>query len=540
MVAVSLARIGVVATVLVGTGAGAADGSWAYRVQVGDTLIGISQRWLVPGADWRDLRRVNRIANVRRLVPGSVLQVPLALLRQQALMAEVLYTHGEVSVQKSGGAMLGLASGAKLSAGDLVRTGLQSSAALRFADGSRVLLRPGSVLRIERMVRLGDSEAVDTQLRLDEGGTDTRVPKLSSPRFEIRTPVVNLGVRGTEFRTRAEPTRTAVEVIEGIVAGSAGPAAAAAARSIEAGFGALASPTGVASPSPLMAAPDLQAVASRIDRLPLRLSWQAAASGTSYRAQVFDGIESDRLVLDGLFDNPSARWADDLPDGRYRLLVRAVDASGLEGRDASTTFTLKARPEPPFLTRPRAAERSADETVLFAWTRNAASARYRLQVADTPDFIAPRLDRNDIAASEHLMPLPVGTHHWRMASIRADGDMGPWSDAQTVVRIAPPPAPAPQPPQTTDDGVLLMWAGTAGARYQLQVAHDDRFAELLHDERLEAAQWLLRQPEPGRYFVRVRSIDADGFVGPFGAPQQVEVKSSNWWWLLLPAALLLL
>ena len=32
----------------------------------------------------------------------------------------------------------------------------------------------------------------------------------------------------------------------------------------------------------------------------------------------------------------------------------------------------------------------------------------------------------------------------------------------------------------------------------------------------------------------VKSIDADGFAGPFGAVQQLEVPSQqNWWWLLL-------
>ena len=41
-----------------------------------------------------------------------------------------------------------------------------------------------------------------------------------------------------------------------------------------------------------------------------------------------------------------------LPDGEYRVRVRGVDATGLEGRDAEWPLTLDARPEPPVLVSP--------------------------------------------------------------------------------------------------------------------------------------------------------------------------------------------
>jgi hypothetical protein len=324
------------------------------------------------------------------------------------------------------------------------------------------------------------------------------------------------------------------------VAASPGSASPLNATPTPAGFGTVASAQGVGAPRALPATPQLRQVPERIERLPLRLGWSVAAGAAAYRAQVFDAANADRLMLDGLFDDTGARWSDDLPDGRYVLRVRAVDGNGLEGFDAAMPFTLKARPEPPFTTRPRAGERTADEAVLFAWTKSASAARYRLQVADTPEFAAPRVDQADIAGEELRVPLPVGTHHWRLASIRADGDTGPWGDPLSVTRVALPPPPASSPSQTTREGVLLSWRESAGARYQLQVARDAAFTTLLHDERVEVAQWLLRSPAPGSYFVRVRTIDADGFVGPFGAVQQVDVRWFEWWMLLVPALLLLL
>jgi hypothetical protein len=539
----------------------AADELWSYRVQVGDTLIGVRDRLMVPGADWQVLQRVNQVPNPRQLVPGSTLQIPLHLLRQKTLTAEVVHTHGEVQFQRPNGAFQALVGGQVLASGDVVRTGAQSSAVLRFADGTRVMMRPDSLLKIERSVRLGDSEVVDTQLRLESGSVDSRVPPSKdpqrSPRFEIRTPLANLGVRGTEFRTTASATQSAVEVLEGTVAGSvaapvassstraAAPAAAAGGgQAVKAGFGTRALTSGVEAPRALLAAPDLKATPARVERLPVQLPWVASAGAAAYRAQVFSADPTQALVLSGVFDGTSARWADNLPDGRYELRVRAIDSAGLEGLDASTAFTLKARPEPPFSTQPQGGARTTDDTLLFTWTRNAAAARYRLQIADTPDFAAPRIDQTDLAVNELRVPLPVGTHHWRLASIRdvaGVADTGPWSDALALTRAAPPPAPVSKAPQTTSDGVLLTWSQADAVRFNLQVARDPEFKQIVREETTDGAQWLLRQPEPGRYFVRVRGVDASGFTGPYGQSQQVDVaRATPWWWLLVPALVLFL
>jgi hypothetical protein len=538
----------------------AADDLWPYRVQVGDTLIGVRDRLMVPGADWQVLQRINRVPNPRQLVPGSSLQIPVPLLRQQALTAEVVHTHGDVQVQRAGAAFQALTGGQVLAAGAVVRTGAQSSAVLRFADGTRVMMRPDSTLKMERSVKLGNSEVVETQLRLESGSVDSSVPPAKDPkrpaRFEIRTPLANLGVRGTEFRTTASATQSAVEVLEGTVAGaSTGSAAAAGAgagagagaaseQAVKAGYGTRALASGVEVPRQLLAAPDLKALPARVERLPVQLPWVASTGAAAYRAQVFSADTAQSLVLSGVFEGPSARWADDLADGRYELRVRAIDGAGLEGLDATAAFTLKARPEPPFSTRLPSAQQVIDEAPLFTWARNATAARYRLQIADTPDFAAPRFDQADLTVNELRVPLPVGTHHWRLASIRDNAgvaDLGPWGDALTLTRVAPPPAPVSKAPQTTSDGVLLAWAQGDAVRFQVQVSRDPEFKQLVREETVDAAQWLLRQPEPGRYFVRVRSIDASGFTGPYGQAQQVDVaRATPWWWLLVPALVLLI
>jgi hypothetical protein len=358
----------------------------------------------------------------------------------------------------------------------------------------------------------------------------------------MKTPHANLGVRGTEFRTADDGQTTRIEVLEGRV-GARGDAAAAARTEslVGAGFGALGAAGGISAPRPLPPAPQLAGLPERVERMPLRLSWQGTA-GTRVRAQVFAAEQPPRLVLDGVFDAAPARWSEDIPDGRYELRVRAIGSDGLEGRDTRAAFVLKARPEPPFIAAPAPGARTTEEAVRLAWTRNAAAARVRLQVADTPDFAQLRIDRADVEMAELAVALPLGTHHWRVASILASGDQGPFSDPQSFTRIPPPPAPPPAAPTVRDDGLLLRWpAGSVeGVRWQAQVARDAGFTEVVSDETLAEPQLLLRDAGAGTYHLRVKTIDADGFTGPYGQTQQIEVPRRTPWWLLLAPALLLL
>lgn len=530
----------VLATVALATTAAAqapAEGTLDHRIEPGDTLIGLHGRLMRPQADWRVVQRLNRIADPRRLRPGSTLRIPLSMLREEPVSAEVLHSHGEVYVERAGAPRAALAAAALLRAGDVVTTGAQSSASLRFVDGSRALLGPGGRLRVERLVRRGAAGGVDSQLRLDSGAMETRVqPARPAPRFELRTPVANLGVRGTDFRARLDGERLLAEVLQGRVAVAGTP--------LDAGFGTVATPGRVAPPRPLPAAPDLAGVPSLVERLPLQFGFVAAVGAVRYRAQVFDATGEERLILDGLFDAPRAAWTDSPPDGRYELRVRAADAGGVEGRAATLAFTLKARPEPPFQLKPRAGERLLDADVAFAWSAHPEAARYRLQVAATPDFAAPRIDRSDLTGTAYTGSLPVGTWYWRLATVRASGDAGPWGDAATLERAdppPPPPAPPVEPPQASDAGLVMRWAASplTGARYQVQVARDAAFTQLLVDETTTATEWLLPKPGPGTYHLRVRSVAPDGRAGDFGAAQVAEVAGARWWLWLLPLLLLL-
>lgn len=521
--------------------------TWAYRVQPGDTLIGVAQRHLVRPADWLALQRLNQVRQPRRLAIGRELRIPLAWMPQVATVAEVVFVHGQVVLRGPGDGPSSerpLAIGERLKASDLIRTAADSSATLRFADGSRLLVAAGSQIRIEQLLSVGRPALPAVRLNLQRGHTEAQVaPAPPGRRFEVDTPALNLGVRGTDFRIQvdAQAAQTRLEVLSGRVETQAGQARVA----VDAGMGSVAQsgqPPG--APRPLTAAPALPALPGRLERLPLQFNWSAMAGAQGYRAQVLQGPLKDQLLLDGRFAQPLARWAD-LPDGHYTLRVRGIDAQGLEGRDAELAFTLKARPEPPLVSTPAQGAKVYGETARFAWARVAAATRYRLQVSGGADFAEAAYDNAQLLAPQAELPLPPGAYFWRVASIAttADGqaDPGPFGDAQAFTQRAEPPSPAMQSPQVGAQGLELRWQQPApGQRVRFQVARDEAFLQIVQDQTTEQPSVVIREPAPGLYFVRVRTIDADGFEGRFGAAQQVEVPPDRPWWLLLPLGLLLL
>ncbi len=528
----------------------AAAGAWFHRIVQGDTLIGIADEYLARPADWPRLQRLNQIADPRRLVPGREVRIPAAWLRQTATVAEAVFVRGEVTLQRAPSEpAVAVQTGGTLRAGDVVRTAADSSLTLRFADGSRLLVVADSEVAIVELLAVGRAARPSLRVRLARGSADAQV--LPRPgrdtRFEISTPAVNLGVRGTEFRARVDPQHpvTRTEVLVGSVRADGSAQASSSKRgngvAVDAGLGVVAEAgRPIPAPQRLIGAPDLSGVARLIERVPLRLGWAPLPGAQAYRAQVYAADSADQLLLDGVFADASARWAD-LPDGRYRLRARALDAQSLEGLDAYADFVLNARPEPPFTSAPANGGITYGAATELRWARSTAAVRYRLQVAASADFKTPLLDTDDLTATARSVPLPPGTYHWRVASIAADGDLGPFSDAQSYTQKPEPPSPLLEPPQPGADGLLFRWKAPApGQRVRFQVATDSAFEKIVLDETTDGAQAVLKDPAPGAYFLRAQTIEADGFKGPFGAAQQVDVPRSPWWWLVPGGALLLL
>jgi hypothetical protein len=246
----------------------------------------------------------------------------------------------------------------------------------------------------------------------------------------------------------------------------------------------------------------------------------------------FDRIVADQRVAAGA----EVRLAG-LDDARWHLRVRRLDALGLAGQDAVGGFVLKARPEPPASTRPRAGGKLSVGPVDFGWAPNVDAATARLQVARDAAFSELVLDRDGLAGTEQREEIgAAGTYFWRLGSTRGDGDRGPYGDAQRFELRA-----LPTPPEggVSADGraIVLRWSGRDEDRQDVELARDPEFAQIVASARLEQPEWSLPAPsQPGRYYFRYRSVEPDGFVSPYSSTLTIEVPR-DWrflWLLLLP------
>jgi hypothetical protein len=64
------------------------------------------------------------------------------------------------------------------------------------------------------------------------------------------------------------------------------------------------------------------------------------------------------------------------------------------------------------------------------------------------------------------------------------------------------------------------------------MAKDEAFTQIVIDEQLEEPKLELPLPESGEYFVRIRTIDPEGVLGPYSAPQVIEVPGFDWYLFL--------
>lgn len=500
--------------------ADAAD--YVHVAEPGDTLIGLGRRFLVDPRAWPELQRLNAVKDPRRIPVGTELRLPLRLLRVEPVPATVASQRGSVRV---GGQPL--APGQALPEGSDVATGSDGQLTVRLVDGTVLRLRADSRMAIDQSHRISGAQAARSGVRLEQGRVEVQAPPTRGGRagFRVQTPQGVLAVRGTEFRVAATAQGTTLgEVLEGVV----GVRGSVAAESrVAAGSGTAIDAQGrVAPPQPLPAAPDLSALPALHERPLVRLSLPAAAGVQGYRVQVGADPGFDQLLADVSGTGTELRIAG-LDDGRHPIRVRAVDARGLEGRDAVGTLTLKARPEPPLPSAPAPRAVIRGSKVEFAWAAASEATRYRLQVRRAEGtWDTPTVDLKDLAATAHAIDgVAPGLYQWRLGSVRANGDAGPWGDALgfEVKPLPPTPAP-PAPPQVGDRSVRFFWQGLPGQRFDFQVARDARFAQLLREERLDRTEVELPLPgAAGRYHVRLRAVDADGFVGPWSASQHFDV-----------------
>lgn len=513
---------------------------WIYTVKTGDNLWNISEQHLISTRYVARLQQLNKISDAYAIPPGTKIKIPVAWSKIQTsgVSAQVMYVRGRVWLKRTNAAEIPAETGMQLNVGDEVRSENDSFVILKFLDNSQLRLQENSQIRINTMNVLGDYGAADTLIQLQQGRTENAVPQEKpgiGTRFRIKTPSAVSSVRGTDFRVgiTLNDERTSSEVLSGLVQVVGEKKEIA----VSAGFGvitALGAPP--VAPVKLLPAPDLSNTAVLYERLPLVITLDPLAGAATYRAQIASDQNFQNLWTE--FTTNRLPFRDgDMPDGDYWLRVRGIDAAGIEGHDATIAFTLNARPEPPFVIAPLP-EGVVDPFLReFQWSTQPEATHYHIMISQDSAFATVIVDNTEIADNTFRLAdsLQPGHYFWRIASVSAVEGTGPFTDVMSF-RM---PFPGPAMEATKFDKTRMTFAWRAGGKdqsFHFQLALDKAFNQILYDEKTSATQLTVARPDGGQYFLRTKTIEADGFEGPWGPPQIIDIPYANPYWLLLPFA----
>lgn len=496
--------------------------TWQYTIERGDTLISIARQHLLAESYWRQVQRLNHVIDPYRLQPGSTLTLPLRITRVAPATAHLQAVSGAVELIRNGAKSVAV-SGLALQPGDELVCGAEGNASVEFADGSRARVLAGSHVKLSQMQRLGQSKVFTTEIELKQGRIESSVVQKPRGRqnYLIRTPTVDLGVRGTEFRAAAESADAArTEVLQGLVA-AANPAGSVG---VGAGFGTVTKLNQAPQkPRRLLPPADLSRLSQYVaQRLPIAFSWPPVAGAQAYRVQVARDANFAEIVADQLSSKAEAKLARDIGDGRYAVRVRAIDAIQLEGQDAVGALQVKTHPLPPLTESPSNKSTVRGDQAEFRWTRSDEASRYRLQVSSAADFSTIALDAPSLEATGLSATLAPGEYYWRVASVREPSDQGPFGQINKFTLKAMP-AFGEQLPLDSRSFTLEWGEAEPGQRFRFQLARNREFAPLALERMLSEAKIQLPRPVGGQFFVRMSVIEADGSESGFGPVQSIRL-----------------
>jgi hypothetical protein len=442
-----------------------------------------------------------------------------------------------------------LQAGEQLSAGAVLSTASNSSATLRFADGSVLVLQPGARLVLDTVSVYAGGGMVDTRLRLQQGRVEVGANPRRTPgsRLQVITPSAVAAVRGTRFRVGADTRVTREETLEGEV----GLAAAGKQVKVSEGQGSLAEAGKPPSqPVALLAAPDVSLLPARLDTLPMRFTLPPLTGAVSWLVQIAPwadnfssanalekltpaDAEFGQILLEQISTTPQLSFAD-LPDGRYVLRVRGGDQQGLQGRDAVHAFELDARPFAPLLYAPGTRVRSAQPAL--QWSAVVGASAYQIQVARDAAFadiiLAERSTDTRLVPSRELMP---GEYHWRVASIET-AEQGPFSPPRRFTFDPLPGAPdvinQAAPVFAQNALTFTLPAPPSGLHYELVVARDAERTQVVWRGDSLDGQLSASPVKPAKYYLAARLVEADGTAGPY-ATRAIEAPPRSHWEVLL-------
>jgi hypothetical protein len=413
---------------LIASNAMAQEVMWRYTVRPGDNLITLGEKHLINPDSWKIMQSINQIKNPYRIPVGTVLQVPIILVKQIPASAEVILASGQVLIQRSATDFEPINVGDKLGPGTKIVTKEFSKVIIQFADLSTVELGSNAKMQLDSMSLYSGGAMVDTKVRLQKGQIKTH----ANPQHEkgnsmqVITPSAIAAVRGTQFRVSAEDSTTTQETLEGKV----GLEAANQEVVVNMGFGSKAEQGKPPKPPvKLLPAADTSQMKAFFNQLPVIFDIPQLNGAVAWVGEIASDKQFSSVVTESKSSTQQLDFGD-LPDGQYFLTFRAQDQFGISGYDALHSFTLNAKPNQPIMLEPELKALIRDARPILRWRQVDAAEKYKLELASDLAFnqivVQKILNGNQYQLEQALKP---GSYYWRVSSISKDNkgldDYGP-------------------------------------------------------------------------------------------------------------------
>ena len=252
--------------------------------------------------------------------------------------------------------------------------------------------------------------------------------------------------------------------------------------------------------------------------------WNTATDTVSYQVQIDDAVDFVSPVYEATY--PATQTSFTLPaeytlgEGKFFWRVRAMNRYEQSGSWSSIWYFFidNQAPLPPVLYRPTT-NSTARNIPTYSWKASSGSVSYQFRYTSVEDvnFNTPVYTSVEIASTSHKPTDQTwGAYLWQVRARDAAGNWSDWSGPFQVQINPPLPvkvtllSPANNS-SSNADLISLNWnvANNAEA-YQLQVDDDSRFGSPMIDEIIETNTRFYENPESGKYFWRVRSMNTAG------------------------------
>jgi len=494
---------------------------YEYHVQQGDSLSKLTQDVLESNTGWSKVAKYNNLPNAHLLYPGEVLHIPFAWLKNYPADAHIETVSGEVRLNgnpaKVGDAVSGQA---------VLVTAAGGGARMRLPDGSTLNVLENSNIEAKEITRKKNGDFFKTAFKLVSGRIDAIKNAFPADRSPLLIEGMHgtIGVRGTHFRMAQQGNNTLAEIEHGKVGFGAGKRAVA----LSGGQGSVADGVKPAAVIPLLAAPAVMNLPEHFENILVRVDLKEMKGALAFRGEVAREEDFASILAQDTYKGTQVRIAN-LEDGVYWLRVRAIDAHGLQGLESRTRLVLKAHPVAPLLMGTNNIELLHGVQPDFSWAEVGEAQSYRFQIARDREFKDLALKQDDLQAPRFsLLPgqnLQIGEYYWRVASVRGEADQGPWSDVRRLRVLpvyAPPPAPA-----FGKGRMVASWEAQPAQQFEFQMASSKDFSDIKLNLPLKEPKIDMEMPAAGKYFVRIRTIEADGYVGPWTPAQSFTVPPAS-------------